>query len=98
MRRAAKKDDNHNEIADALRQCGCSVLDLSGVGGGCPDMLVGRHNENILIEVKRPKAKGQQAGKLTEPQEKFLAAWKGQAYVVDSVDAALAAVGVRVNA
>jgi hypothetical protein len=53
MRRAARVDANHAEIVAAFRKCGCQVLDLSRVGGGCPDLLV-RTNFGalILIEVK----------------------------------------------
>jgi Holliday junction resolvase len=54
MRRAAKKDGNHNEIADYLRAHGWSVLDLSRLGGGCPDMAVGRSGFACLIECKQP--------------------------------------------
>ena len=94
MRRAAKKDMNHNDIAEALIEAGCSVLDLSRVGNGCPDMLVGVRSENILLEVKRPKAKGQTAGKLEKTQEAFFALWRGTVYAVHSPEEALRAVGV----
>lgn len=94
MRLRAKTDMNHAEIVRALRQAGCSVLDLSRVGGGCPDLLVARAGYNVLIEVKRPKAKGDSGGRLTPEQEVFMQMWRGKAVVVDSVDAALKAVGL----
>lgn len=94
MRLRAKTDINHAEIVRALRQAGCSVLDLSRVGGGCPDLLVARAGHSVLIEVKRPKVKGDSGGKLTPDQEEFMQTWRGKAVVVDNVDEALKAVGV----
>lgn len=95
MRRAARKDDNQREIERALIAVGCSVLDLSPVGQGCPDMLVGYRGRNMLMEVKRQKAKGQREGKLTETQERFFAKWRGPVFVVKNVDEALAAIGAK---
>jgi hypothetical protein len=94
--RFSKRDDNHTEIVKALRHACCSVFDLSSVGGGCPDILVGVHGKNILLEIKRPKAKGQEEGEKTPAQKKFFAEWRGEAYVVQTVDEALQACGVRV--
>lgn len=88
------KDMNHNEIARALIRAGCSVLDLSGVGNGCPDMLVGIRNENVLLEIKRPKEKGQTAGRLRESQERFFALWRGPVYKVHSAEDALRVLGL----
>ena len=94
MRRAAKVDDIQREIVAALRTCGATVLNLSRVGEGCPDLLVGFRGHNVLIEVKRPRAKGQRAGTTTPAQDDFLAGWRGRAVVVRTVDEALRAVGV----
>lgn len=79
MRRAAQVDANHAEIVDAFRKMGATVLDLSRVGGGCPDLLVGRRGENLLVEVKTAR------GKLRETQQKFFSEWRGQCCVVRSV-------------
>ena len=95
MRKHGKKDDNHAEIVRALKDAHCCVFDLSAVGGGCPDIVVGIHGRNVLLEIKRPGAKGQRAGEKTDAQEKFFAQWRGEAYVVRDVDEALKAVGVR---
>lgn len=54
-RRAAKVDDNHGEIVRALRAVGAFVVDLSSVGGSCPDLLVGHRGRWVLIEVKDGK-------------------------------------------
>ena len=77
MRRAAKKDENHNTIADHLRKLGWSVLDLSRLGGGCPDMVVGRTDPGYcaLVEVKRP------GEKLTEDQVDVKAKWDAPYFI-----------------
>lgn len=80
MRRAAKKDLNHNDVAGYLEDKGFTVLDLSRVGNGCPDMAVSYMQQNCrqftaLVEVKKP------GGKLNPEQKKVRAGWQG-AYVV----------------
>jgi hypothetical protein len=57
MRRRARTDDNQAAIVAALRQLGCEVADLSGVGDGLPE----------LFEVKTAK------GKLRPQQQAFQA-------------------------
>lgn len=89
MRRAAKVDANQNEIVFALRSAGCSVTDLSAVGAGCPDLVVGRGGQNYLLEIKGRK------GKLTEAQREWRACWNGQAATVRTVGEAFAAVGLE---
>jgi hypothetical protein len=96
MRRAARKDANHDEIADALRAAGCWVLDLSAVGGGCPDLLV--HGpvhpwSLVLVEIK-DGSKPPSRRPLTPAQIKLHAGCNAPRVVVTSVDEALAAVGV----
>jgi Holliday junction resolvase len=86
MRRAARVDGNHSEIVDALRKCGASVLDLSRVGEGCPDILVGMLGRNVLLEIKTAK------GAIRPQQREVLEAWRGEAYIVRSVDEALQAI------
>ena len=89
MRLKARTDGTHKDIVKALRKVGCKVLDLSRVGGGCPDLLVRRRNgEPALMEVKTAR------GGLTPDQQRFIADWP-ETIVARSVDEALAAVGVR---
>lgn len=52
MRRAAKKDRNHREIADALRALGCVVVDVSGTPCGCDLFVFSRRREWVCIEIK----------------------------------------------
>jgi len=91
MRRAARTDRNHREIVEGLRRTGCTVLDLSGVGGGCPDVLVGSAGYNWLFEIKdgeKPKS----ARQLTVSEQAFFAIWRGNVQVVNSLDEAIKAV------
>lgn len=92
--RAAKVDANQAEIVDALRKVGCTVQLLHMVGKGCPDLLVGRHGVNLLIEVK-DGSKSPSARKLTPDQVGWHDCWRGQVVVACSVDEALAAVGAQ---
>ena len=75
MRRAAKKDDNHNEIVKYLEKAGCLVLDLSRVGEGCTDLIVGYRKVLYMVEIKDGK-KPPSARELTPAQEKFHEKWK----------------------
>lgn len=88
----AHRDGNHADIVNALKAAGRSVLDLSGNGKGCPDILVawGRAHM-VLLEIKNPSGKNRvQANQLAWHQ-----AWRGPAVVVvRSVEEALAACGV----
>ena len=85
MRRAARTDANQAEIVKALRQAHISVLVLSDVGKGVPDLLVAYQGESTLPEVKRP---GHERD-LTPDQVEFHATWRGRAKVVTSVGEAL---------
>ena len=91
-RRAAKVDDNQAEIVDALRKAGCSVTCTHTAADGFPDIVVGRHGVNYLLEIKdgnKPPSKQ----KLTPDQVEWHDGWKGQKAVVNSIEAALEAVG-----
>ena len=91
MRRAAKVDNNQTEIVAALRKIGATVQPLHAVGQGCPDILVGWRGMNTILEIKDGK-KPPSARKLTEDQEKWHAAWRGQVTVVETVEQAIEAV------
>ena len=85
MRKYGRTDHNHQEIKVAFERMGCSVLDLSSVGGGCPDLLVGYGGKSILIEVK-DGAKPPSARKLTPDEEDFGRGWKGAYAIVENLD------------
>lgn len=99
MRRRAKVDANQSRIVAALRNAGAFVQPLHMVGQGVPDLLAIRNGRVVLMEVK-DGAKPASARKLT-PDE---ARWHGEAAahgyvvaVVDSIESALAAVGLQVK-
>jgi hypothetical protein len=87
MRRAARKDANHNTIADLFTAAGCSVADTSQLGKGFPDMVIGLCGINVLIEVK-DGGKVPSKQKLTDDEFKFFHNWRGWVAVVrDDKDA-----------
>lgn len=64
-------DANQRDIVEALREFGCTVQCLHMVGKGCPDLLVGYKDMNILIEVKVGDAKQ------TPAEKEWCESWKG---------------------
>ncbi|HEY6875585.1 MAG TPA: hypothetical protein VI384_04425 [Candidatus Dormibacteraeota bacterium] len=109
MRLKAATDANQADIAKALRAAGCQVQSLHQLGGGVPDLLVGRAccadhaNGRIaktqpsvrlwLLEVK-DGSKPPSARKLTPDQVEWHKLWWGAPIVVCSVEEALRAVGL----
>jgi hypothetical protein len=92
-----KRDANHHEIADALRDIGVYVVDCAHVGGGFPDLLCAWRSEWKLVEIKRDDVPPS-ASKLQLNQILFQnkAAERGcKVYTVRSIDDALAIFGAR---
>jgi Holliday junction resolvase len=88
--RLVKRDANHREIALALKAAGCFVFDAARVGGGFPDLVVGRNRQTFLLEIKAPH------GNRTPTQIEFHARWRGgPLHVVRSVEEALRVVGAK---
>ena len=85
MRRAARVDSNHKEVVDEFRRLGCSVLDMSRLGEGTPDLLIGFSGQCMLVEVKNGK-KPPSKRVLTGPQIYFWMSWKANPLVVKSLD------------
>lgn len=75
-----KTDANQKQIISDLKKIGVSVLNLSKVGNGCPDLLIGWQGKNILIEIKTAK------GNLNDSQIEFFKEWKGQKFVCKSIN------------
>ena len=69
-----RTDNNQADIVRDLRTIGATVLDLSQVGFGCPDILVGFRRRNFLVEIKNPDT----YGKLSDDQNEFHDAWRGE--------------------
>lgn len=81
-----RRDANEKAIIAALRVVGATVQQLSGID--VPDLLVGHHGVNFLLEVKMPK------GELSDGQFEWVKTWRGrEVWVVRSPDEALAAIG-----
>ncbi len=69
MRHAKRVDINHAAIRDGLRLHGWVVLDLSGVGGGVPDLCVlVLPGLSLFLEVKAPDIKKAEQA-MTKEQE-----------------------------
>ncbi len=91
MRRAAKVDDNQQDIVDGLREIGASVFITSGVGDGFPDLTCGFNGVNWLFEVKNPEQPPSKR-RLTDDEQAFMLAWRGQYAVVETAEQAIALV------
>ena len=76
MKLRARVDKNHKEIVECLRKIGCSVLSLSAVGKGCPDLLISYQKQCYLVEVKDA------GGKLNAMQEAWHRKWDSRVFVV----------------
>lgn len=94
MRYNKKKDANQNSIVDQLVDAGYSVQDMSPIGGGLTDLLVGGIDrrdgirKNWLMEVKTEK------GKLNKRQIEWHGSWRGPKHIVRTPNDALLLVGV----
>lgn len=86
---ARKPDENQAVIVAALEKVGALVHDMSLMGSGFPDLLVGYKQCLYLLEVKTGKRK------LNKLQEPFHKKWMGyNIYIVRSPEEALAFLGV----
>ncbi len=87
MIRAAKKDDNHAEIAKFFKDNGWSVLDISQLKN-CADIIIGRGLQTVIIEIKDGKKPPSQR-KLTAGEFKFSKEWCGEYREVHSINDAM---------
>jgi len=86
-------DANQSAIVLNLRAVGATVQHLHEVGRGCPDILVGYHGENYLMEIK-DGSKPPSRRKLTPDEETFHLLWRGQVCIVNDTDEALQIIGM----
>ena len=84
FRRAARKDDNHQETVKSFRKLGWSVLDIAQLKN-CADLVVAKNGYTVMCEVK-DGSKPPSARKLTEGELKFKHSWNGPYFLVLSVD------------
>jgi hypothetical protein len=88
MRRAARRDDNEQDIIKAMRAEGAYVKQINDEG--LFDLLVSYRGETLLIEVK-DGAKPPSARRLTEAELKFHEEWPGSdLFIITSVEEAIA--------
>lgn len=85
-RKTPHRDENHGLITKAFEAHGATVQDLSMVGDGCTDILVGYRGWNLIVEIKNPKQKPS-ARKLRKSQREWAAWWRGApAHVAETVE------------
>lgn len=80
-----RKDKNHNDVADALREAGHYVWDTYRQGDGFPDILVVPRGftEAVLMEIKLP------GESLTSKEQQFWEDYPGTGYIVRSGEEAI---------
>lgn len=95
MRRAAKKDRNHELIVTALRKVGVRVRTLNEKD--LPDLLTGFEGTLRLLEVKDGERKPSER-RLRSGQQAFFAEFNGcPVYKVENVFEALSVHGIEVQ-
>jgi Holliday junction resolvase len=78
-------DENQKTIVHTFIALGASVIDLSRVGQGTPDLAIGYKGKTVFVEVK-----SSDKAKYTESQIKFMQNWRGGPLVrVDDVESVL---------
>jgi hypothetical protein len=88
MRRAARRDDNEDEIVDALRAKGVHVKKVNDEGAF--DLLCWYKGKTLLLEVKDGK-KSPSKRQLTDAEQRFHDDWPGDnLHIVLSADDAIA--------
>jgi hypothetical protein len=91
-RYARKTDANHTLVRDGLRRAGFDVLDLSGAGGGVPDLLVrigvGKSHHIEVKDGDKPKS----AQALTAAQEEWMKFAHTDTSIVTNLEEAIEAV------
>ena len=89
MRRRGRTDANQTEIVKVFRKLGFSVAVTSMIGQGFPDIIIGKHKCNWLIEIKDGKKVLSQRD-LTDDEEEFISNWKGSVFLVETIEQAIA--------
>ena len=89
MKLCPRKDGNHAAVVEALRLHGWSVADTASLGGGFPDLVVGKGKLNLLLEVKDGGLSPSRR-RLTEDEAVFHHGWRGTVVTVLGPDDAVA--------
>jgi len=83
IRRAAKIDDNQNDLVALMRAMGVSVAITSAAHDGFTDLVVGFGGITVLVEVK-DGSKEPARRKLTPQQVAFHGSFKGAITVIEN--------------
>ena len=78
---SAKKDENHNEIADVFRDAGYIVKDTHQIKGFV-DFIAANERNTLFVEVKS------KYGRLSKMEEAFHKEWKQPVYTIRTTDEA----------
>lgn len=90
-----KRDANHREIIQALRDAYISVWDTADLGNGFPDAVAAAPHRKTgqditaLLEIKTKD------GKLTPAEQKFIDSWRGTVHIVRTPAEALRVFGIE---
>ena len=76
-------DSNQAYIVRLLRDFGASVWVASNCGHGAPDLLVGYAGKSYPMEVKA------EGGKLTPAEVEWRKNWRGNYYIIHSIEEAV---------
>ena len=79
----SKVDANQSLVVQQFRELGCSVRTLHTIGGGFPDIIVGKGGVNVLIEIKDGN-KPASLRKLTDDEAVFHEEWRGWVAIVEN--------------
>ena len=91
-----KVDANQSEIVQKLRRLGISVKSVATIGQGFPDLVVGYHGQNYLIELK-DEGKSPSQRKLTDQEMKFQMGWRGQVDTCKSLQEILDVLDIKLT-
>jgi len=92
-RTKTRRDGNQAEFCEDMHTIGATAVDLSSIGGGCPDVLVGWYAINWLFELKNPDQPPSKR-RPRKTQVEFKHNWKGQYLLVETSEDAMQAMGV----
>jgi hypothetical protein len=82
---AKRVDSNQKEIVKVFKDLGCSVFDTSRIGQGFPDLVIGKNQKTVLVEIKSSTS-----AKYSAAQDLFMMNWRGSTVVrINDIDGAI---------
>lgn len=83
-----RTDANQTAIVKTFRERDFSVLIMSSLGKGAPDIAVGKDGHTYFFEIK-DGAKALSKQKLTPAEQLFFESWKGHVSILRSTEDAI---------